>query len=539
MFKVIDFNLIPGFSRLFLDFISKDSFFKNRFRYADDLFQDENHIEEILNKTFNRDFLFRLFSDSNRHHLHSKQKENIELTTKDNTLFVVTGQQPGIFGGPLYAFYKSLTAISLAEILSYKFKNYNFVPIFWIEDNDHDCREAFEVALFDLNYHLFDCKKLVNICETYTSKVVSSIEFGSEFDGLKENLLNFFKLDSKQSSFEIIDKCISSGISLTDSFYLLLNYLLGNLGLLFLRASVCRSYGAFTNVVVSEIENVGYSFTLIESANRSITEKGYTLQAKASYVNLFFHEGDERYKIEYDSNEKVFVIKGRKYEKAELFELANANPERFSPNVLLRPICQDSFLPSVAVVLGPSEIGYYTQLRELFSWHRITMPAVIPRHSITLIPRDFEKILHSKDLYYFFQKKEDFENSIFNAFRNKGLIEKFEALEAQLKDIFHEMKIMGCELDKSLELSAEAHLKKSLNSFDSFRSKILSAERRNILKNFANELKLNQIIFPKNSLQERIIGSLFILLVNEKGKIFENLQQIVNNPSDSHYILLF
>ncbi|MGB9913428.1 MAG: bacillithiol biosynthesis protein BshC, partial [Candidatus Kapaibacteriota bacterium] len=148
--KIIDFQSVPGFSKLFVDFLKKESFFVERFVYTEDLFNNEKIIEKKLKNYNQRNHLLKIVEKSNSDlTLTSSQKRNIELLAKDNTAIVVTGQQPGAFGGPLYVFYKTLTAIKLVEKLSKRHPQYYFVPLFWIEDNDHDYLEAFQSLLLN------------------------------------------------------------------------------------------------------------------------------------------------------------------------------------------------------------------------------------------------------------------------------------------------------------------------------------------------------------------------------------------------------
>ena len=145
----IDFSQVPGMSQLFLDYVNNFEKVKN---YYETNFRDENTYEEIFSKISNENGpkLYDIIKNQYKNQkISEKTKSNIEVIKNENTIAVITGQQLGLMGGPLYTIYKIFTAVKLSEYLNEKFKNYNFIPIFWMAGDDHDFEEISNVKLLN------------------------------------------------------------------------------------------------------------------------------------------------------------------------------------------------------------------------------------------------------------------------------------------------------------------------------------------------------------------------------------------------------
>ncbi|MGB9771046.1 MAG: bacillithiol biosynthesis cysteine-adding enzyme BshC [Candidatus Kapaibacteriota bacterium] len=537
--KIIDFQSVPGFSKLFVDFLKKESFFVERFVYTEDLFNNEKIIEKKLKNYNQRNHLLKIVEKSNSDlTLTSSQKRNIELLAKDNTAIVVTGQQPGAFGGPLYVFYKTLTAIKLVEKLSKRHPQYYFVPLFWIEDNDHDYLEAFQSLLLNRKCDVVNLPLDAKLHKEWRNSI-SELRLSKDFANFVEHYINLNYLEKFDPDFSnFLIELYTKENSLVEIFQQILHYLFGTYGLIFILASECRQANAFKDILFSEFEKFGSTYSIIETANRLIETQGYHIQAKNSLPNLFYHTTAERRKVEWDDKNKTFRVGDEIVPDNEIINFFEQNSTKFSPNVLLRPICQDYVLPNIASVLGPSEIGYTTQLKELYEWFKIPMPAIVARHSITFTLKDYEKLIDKFGFNYFLRSRKEIEDEIYDTYKDLNLRKTLDKFEKEFENIFENLKQIGSKLDNSLRVSAEAHFSKSYRHFNAYINKIFQAERRTILNKNKEIIDHTNLLFPNGTLQERALSFVFPLLFINHHKFIGEIEKIISLPPTHHYLLI-
>lgn len=535
------FSLLPGFSKLFVDFFTTGaSFFSERFPSNLLLLGSELYIEKRAKNFQQRKALLELVQSSCKEITFSKEQAlNFNLLGKDNTLVVVAGQQPGFLGGPLFVLYKSLSAIYLSFKLKEIYPNFNFVPIFWAEDNDHDSYEASQIYSLDTNNKVvrFSC---CSGCKKTDRIPISEQIFDQEIESVINNFLaisNGFAPNPKLNSF--IAETYKTGERWSSSFVKALSYLLCGYGILFICSSVARKMSLFTPIITKEIENFGQSNSLVKNANEYIESSGYHIQAKTSAINLFFHQGGERHKILRDSQQDLYQIGKELLSYDELRQLVRDEPTNFSPNVLLRPICQDWIIPNIASIVGPSELGYSTQLKELYQWFEVDIPAVIPRHSLTILSSSLLKEPDSiPDIAFYLKSMSDIETILFQKLRNKEIQDVVSRSYHAIQQIFAELKEIATSLDKSLENSADSHSKKVMNIIEGFEKKLISAEKRKLHKEIAPHLNINSWVYPNGSLQERMFTSFFPFSIFTQREFFEKIEEIFARPNNAHYVIL-
>ena len=265
--------------------------------------------------------------------LSESQERNLKNLCNNKTLATITGQQVGFLGGPLYTLFKAMSAIRLAEQLENEYKtsnaNLNFVPVFWIEDNDHDSLEASKISIIDSKNEP---------CDFYASsskqsgdrKTVSNLELRNDIADEIEKLTSALpETPFKEELVQKIKHIYAPGKSWRDAFVELMQYILADTGILFLSASLLRRSGVWSDLVKKELESIGTSTSLVNLANTILDINGYHIQAKTSDINLFYHENGERLKIEENSNEsQKYRIGEKEYHYKELRELAEEHPER-------------------------------------------------------------------------------------------------------------------------------------------------------------------------------------------------------------------
>ncbi len=540
-FNAIKYENLPGFSRLFVDFINGNKFFENRFPNNNRLFEDTTYLSSIGLSCQHRNLIKSTIKDTmNDLFLNQKQSENLHLLSSQNNLAVVTGQQVGFLGGPLYTIVKALSAVSLATKLNSFHKDFSFVPIFWIEDNDHDNLESSQIIVYDKNY----TPKIFN-CDEFPDKSDRRVVSGRKFDEFITKVINdiseiFFSLGNNSEITTRLKDIYKPSKSWRDAFVELMNYLIGFTGILFISASQLQKTGVFHELAKKELENIGKIENLIQYANSQLEKNGYHIQAKTAKINLFFQKAHSRHKIEpISGSQENFRISDEIYNQKDLIKEVSQYPSNFSPNVLLRPIFQDYTLPTVAYVAGPSEIGYCSQLKEVYEYFRITMPAFIPRHSVTFIDRRTTRFLEKTELSpaFFFKKRESLQSFILEKFKDKESEIIISQAAENVHEIFDKLKALAKSIEPTLEANVDSFENKTKQMIDTIGKKIRSAELRKYDFLITKYLEASNYLYPFETYQERIYPFLNFLINTEKDTLIPNFLKFFKYEPNSHYLI--
>jgi bacillithiol biosynthesis cysteine-adding enzyme BshC len=380
----INFSDIPGNHNLFLDYVYEfenvKSFYKVNFRDKEEYLKTFRRISESRNDS-SRNLAEILSSQYDGLSPSVKTQKNISLLKDSKTLAVVTGQQLGILGGPLYTFYKIITAIKLSNYLAERYDDYNFVPVFWLEGDDHDFNEVRSLSLVDDNNNITKLE--------YDEALQDEENRGSVgYLKLNESINVFFEeLEGKLRSTEFTPELLSSlrefykeGKTFKQSFKELLFSIFDKYGLILFDPQDPKVKQLLKPVFKKEITDFRKHTEKLVHVSATLEEL-YHAQVKVNPVNLFFSNEEGRFLIDPVENEFRLKRKRKKFTYDELMELIDTKPENFSPNVLLRPICQDYILPTAFYVGGPSEISYFAQVTPLYDFFGIEAPILYPRSS--------------------------------------------------------------------------------------------------------------------------------------------------------------
>jgi bacillithiol biosynthesis cysteine-adding enzyme BshC len=468
--------------------------------------------------------------------LSENQTENIEKLKLTNSLTVTTGQQVGFLGGPIYTLLKIFSTVSLAEELNEKYPDLNFVPVFWLEDNDHDSHEASHIYCPDKsnNIQRFSC---VSSSATTDKTMVSEKVFVDTISESIENVLS--SLNETEFTSDVRDllyKYYKTGNRWNDAFLGFLNEIAGETGILFIKASEIIKSGICKPLILKEITAKGATDTIILEANDLLTANGYHIQAKHSPVNLFYHADNIRQKIVPNDKFSSFKIGTDTVTYEELMKSAEEKPDKFSPNVLLRPVFQDYALPNSAYIGGPSEIGYISQTKELFDHFNVQMASYLSRHSATIIDRKSVRILeqNSVEPEYFLTPFSYIEYDLLNSLKDLDLEEKVEEQKSIIHIAFEEIARLALTADPTLAQSVKSAEAKSEQLTESIVKKLDSALKRNNEVTLSRYKYCSTMLFPMDTLQERIFTPLFFINQYGKSAFIDTIKKICNQNRDHH-----
>ncbi len=527
----LPFEQIPGFQNLFIDYISNfdkvSNYYKHHFKDEKNWLQLFHSVASQKNaKDFNlTEMVLQQYGDSQ---LHLKVEENLKLLNSKNTIAVITGQQLGILGGPLYTFYKTISAIKLCEKLNEKFLEYNFVPIFWLEGEDHDFEEVRTAGFLDLNNKFVSLNYDDGLLPEEPRGPVAQINFQAE---AANNFIAGLKSVLRETEFtpEILDLIHSS---LIDGNFLsatkkILRRFFDKYGLILFDPSHPSTKEFLKPIFIQEINTFrSNSEKLI--LNSAILEEQYHAQVKIKPINLFMFKDGGRFSIEPLENDE-FRLKRKKvkYKKDELLNLIETQPELFSPNVLLRPIVQDYLFPTGFYVAGPGEVSYFAQLNLLYDIFNIQQPIIFPRASATLVEKNtlqlFEK--YSLGIADAFTNPENIYEIILKKISDFDLDGVFEDGTGRMNNLFQDLVDAVSTFDKTTGDAGDRYKQRGESLLNEYKSKVKEAQKKKYEVIERHATKIENVFLPNKNLQERELNIFYF--INKYG--FDFVDRLFND----------
>ncbi len=512
----LKFSDLPGQSNIYLDFLYE---FENVEKYFSFDVNKIDSIEYNCNKTLaeyngNREELFDILKAQYEGlQVSALTQKNLSLIKQNNTITITTGQQVGIFTGPLYTIYKAITAIKLADYLKQKYTQFNFVPVFWLAGDDHDFAEIQFVNLLDKEGKLrkieYDDGKEVDANRGSVGQLKLKPSINQTLDRLFETLND---TEYKEELKGIINKFYNSKETLASAFKKLMHFFFDEFGLIILDPQDPGVKKLMQPIFEKEISNYSeHVDDLIELSAE--LEEVYHAQVKVKPVNLFMNYEGGRHLIE--PKDELFGLKGKrkKFTKEELLELINNSPEEFSPNVLLRPVCQDFILPNLLYVGGPGEIAYYAQLKPLYEFFEMRDPVVYPRASATILEKNAARLIDKIgiELREIFIDPDMLISKIISRLDGNQAEQLFDEANKNFNSIFEEMKNNIAQIDKTLIDSVEKNKQRLFQNLEILKEKVEKAQQNKYQITLNQLNKAKSLVFPNNNLQEREINILYYL----------------------------
>jgi bacillithiol biosynthesis cysteine-adding enzyme BshC len=542
---ILSIDKVPGLNPLYKDYIENFDSVKNFYQYGYQSSEDFLKCVEDKKQSYpagkvNRAELSNILIRQNKF-FNSAEKtyENLELLKDENTFAIVTGQQVGILSGPLYTIYKALNTIQLAEKLNAELKEYKFVPVFWLEADDHDFLEINNINVLNKENELVNLRYFEGGAEQERYlKPATSVLVDDNFENLiKELEENLHYTDFSDAIFDYIRRSYRVGIDLKTAFARFLNYLFENSGLIFFDPTDPEIKRFLIPVIEKELNTFPKVCEIVIDASAQL-EHSYEPQIKPKAINLFYNHNENRYLIE-PRDDNSFGLKNsrQKFEKSELIDSLNLNYQNFSSNVIIRPIFQDFILPTVAYIGGPSEISYFAQLKNVYEYFNVRMPIIYPRTSVTL--------MESKSMQ-FFKKYDIMLAEIFNQETvNEKLLGKTS--EINLEELFNEyideMNSLNysfekelIKVDKNLVNNFKNRNQKNFETLQMLKQKFIDSQINQNEGVFAKMKSIYNNIYPEAKLQERILNVVYFL--NKYGIDLMKMLKVNINISEFNHQLI-
>lgn len=516
----INYADLPSHQNLFLDYLyefeNTERFYKINFRdtgkysevFENIVSQERYHLAEL------KQIIFEQYSGKQ---LSKQTQRNIELLDEPNTIAVVTGQQLGIFGGPLYTFYKIVTAIKLCSHLKEKFVEYKFVPVFWMEGDDHDFDEVRSLKIIDNGNLLKSINYEDGLDEETNRGSVANIKFNNNiydlFNELSESLRD---TEFKKDLIDQLKNYYQPGRTFQEAFSDLLFDFFDDTGLIIFNPTEPKVKKLLKPVFKKEIEDFREHSEDVVKTSAEL-EEYYYAQVKIKPINIFLQEDESRYLIEPVDEEFRLKGKRKKFSKDDLLIMLKEEPGRFSPNVILRPICQDFLFPTGMYVAGPGEISYFAQVIPMYKEFNLQQPIVYPRSSITILEAQHKNIIEKNNLNIadFFTEEDTLNKKIINLLSDINIEPIFDKSKKEINEIFEQLKKELEDVDKTLIDPVEKSRERSVSNLDVLFNKAKGARERQHETALRQIEKVRSVVYPNNNLQERELS--FIYFANKYG----------------------
>ncbi|MGH9333887.1 MAG: bacillithiol biosynthesis cysteine-adding enzyme BshC [Vicinamibacteria bacterium] len=463
--------------------------------------------------------------------------ESIRSLT-EGALAIVTGQQVGILGGPLYTLYKALTSVHLARDDS-SLLDRPVVPLFWMDADDHDFDEVRHAYLLDASNDLLHLQYEVSDNESRVP--VGTRRLGPGIETVLQTASQALPASEfKEDLWKVVEECYAPGRSLSEAFGSLLLHLTRSTGLVVVDPSIPELKRLAVDLFQREMREGSTSSELVRKVTERLVAAGYHAQAAPApaHLNLFYAK-PQRHPVTLDGSRVRLSADGAVVSREEAERLLVEEPECFSPNVLLRPLYQDTILPTLSYVAGPNELAYFAQLGEVYSHFGVTMPLISPRSSLTVVERAQSRFLerYGVDLRRLSSNDESLLNEILRQHSPPQLEEDLTRARACIQEITAALERDLDSVDPTLVPTVASTRGKLLHHLKELETKALRAVKRK------NETVRNQFLatrtalFPGFDMQERKLSP--VVFLNKYGRHFPEMVEERADPAQKAHLLLY
>jgi bacillithiol biosynthesis cysteine-adding enzyme BshC len=419
--------------------------------------------------------------------------ENVDLLLSDNTFVVTTAHQPNIFTGPLYFFYKIIHAIKLAADLKKQFPQNNYVPIYYMGSEDADINE---VGSFYLGGDKMQ----------WTTKQTGAIGRMKVDDGLLSLLKNvegYWSVKAHgKDAMEALANAYKKGVTINEASLNLVHSYFGRYGLVVIQPDDAKLKSCFIPVMEKELLEQ-FSNKALQPTLSKLREQ-YHVQTEGRSINLFYLKDNTRARIELNNGLYTIVDTDIRFTEAEIIAELHAYPERFSPNVILRGLYQETILPGVVFIGGGGELAYWMELKNVFAAANVHYPVLQLRNSFLFLKEKMAKQWAELgfELNDLFQPILSLEASFVKANTKNDL--SLSTSMKELDALYERIKQQAEKIDPTLGTHTNSLSIQSAKKMVALEKKMLKAEKRKLANSMQRIHHVKQALFPENSLQERV-----------------------------------
>ncbi|HTT22442.1 MAG TPA: bacillithiol biosynthesis cysteine-adding enzyme BshC [Candidatus Sulfotelmatobacter sp.] len=535
----LPFSQIPHTSRLFLDLLAYtpqvQTFYPRSPHFSEWLSQEAG---QISYDPARRERVTQILERQNKSWSASgKTLANLDRLRK-GAAAVLTGQQVGLFGGPAFALYKALSAVKLANEATAA--GVDAVPVFWLATYDHDLAEVNHVSIPGSEGAL---QTLTTTSHDVPGSPVNNVRFGVEITSVVEQATALLG-DSEAS--EVLRDCYHPGETMGSAFARFYARIFAEWGVIVIDPSDPELARVAQPIYRAAIKSSADLTARLLARGKALEDAGYHQQVKVteSSILLFTTRHGARMplsrRVAADSVE--FVVDGpavgEKLSESELLDEIGAHPERFSPNVLLRPIVEDYLLPTLVYTGGAAEAAYFAQAGVVYEALLGRVTPVLPRFSATMIEPKAQRLLEKHELTVtdVFEGPEALRQQIASKQLPRNLQAAFDSAKNAFEQNFSVVKSELEKLDKTLVDAAETCHSKMQHQLEKLYAQAARAEAQKgeLVKRHAEIL--SHSLYPNKGLQERSIGGIHFLARYGQALLHQLYETIQPNCHDHQIV---
>ncbi|MCU0430276.1 MAG: bacillithiol biosynthesis cysteine-adding enzyme BshC [Cytophagaceae bacterium] len=471
------------FSSLLLDYVQQKDSLKNVYAHAlhsqdwvharpDFPEQSRSAVVQSFTKQYEQSGL-----------LSESVQRSLALLSQSNTYTITTGHQLNLATGPLYFIYKIATIVKLCEQLKMHYPDKNFIPVYWMATEDHDIEEINHLTLFGTTY-------------TYPSDWK-----GTSGQMPTEGMEEF--LNAIPDLPDLVKKCYLEAPNWSVATRRLVHQLFASYPLLVMDANDPELKRALVPLIQEELKN-STTEKLVAQTNQTLESLGYSTQVHARDINLFYLDGHSRKRLTRKGDGVETADGSRRWTWEEISSEANLHPERFSPNVVLRPLYQEMILPNLCYCGGPAEVAYWLQLKAVFDYWKVPYPLVIPRAFVLLLSSSLQHKMDKLGL------KEEELFLPWNDLKKHWIQQKSEHnfsighIVELIKPPFELLEEEVGKVDPTLKATVKAEEAKVLKQLQDLEKRVKKAEERKYEQQLKQLESIKEKLFPGGVAQERV-----------------------------------
>ncbi len=490
----VSYEATGNFPKIILDYVHADKKLHAFYTHPVSIDGIKAAIAERRSYPTDRKLLVEVF---NKHYAdqtpNTAQQNNIQRLSNANCFTITTAHQPNIFTGHLYFIYKILHAIKLAETLKAQMPENDFVPVFYMGSEDADLEELGHIYINEIKHEwktnqtgavgrMKVDKALVKMLETVEGEITVH-PFGKEI-------------------VELMRDCYIEGNTIEQATFKLVNKLFGEYGLIIFLPDNADYKNVFIPVVEKELKEQ-FSYNIVEDTVAKFP-KEYKVQAGGRELNMFYLQDDTRERIE-KRNEQYSIVNAQiSFSEAEMMEELKIKPEKFSPNVILRPVFQEMLLPDIAFIGGGGEIAYWLELKNVFAAVNVPFPVLVLRNSFLWVEANSSTKIKKLgfNITDLFKAERELLNTLVK--RDSEVQLSLEKEKDLIREFYSGLGKTAGAVDSTLQPHTEALEKLALRKIEALEKKMLRAEKKKFETQQRQLQQLKAQLFPHNSLQERI-----------------------------------
>lgn len=492
-----------SFSRIVLDYLADEPLLRPFYTHRPDAAGLAGALAERKQKPVNRQSLASALRSQYQHmNTSARVLENLALLEQEHTFTVCTAHQPNLFTGPLYFLYKILHAIRLAADLEQQHPGHRFVPVYYMGSEDADLDELNHFSIQGKRYSWQTAQKGAvgrMVIDQLIAPMINEVEgqlapfpYGSDVVAL-------------------LRRHFVPGTTIQQATFGLVNELFGQWGLVVLIPDSAALKALALPLFEQELF-APVSANIVASTSEQLSQH-YNAQAHPREINLFYLEGDSRERIVRTDQGFAVNNTGLQFTETELRTQLASHPERFSPNVILRGLFQETILPNIAFIGGGGELAYWLQLKDLFSYYAVPFPALVLRNSFLLVEQKWQQRISRLgfSINDCFQNTNELVNLLARREAQHPLTLNGKIEQAQA--LFEAIRQQAAEVDPTLSQHVAALKTTSLKKLQKLEQKMLRAEKRKHTDGHRQIAAFREHLFPKDGLQERVDSFLYYYAV--------------------------